>query len=274
MNHNNTITNNSSVSDKLSLDNNYMILYETKSKIPLLSKNGFWFFSVDGINYKLESAVERYLGYFMYADENDGEMAGWIRDFIAKNATPMQIDNIINKFEESHPVEYLDKINLSDIPLYADAESGLNIHIPFHCCVISKEHENELLNIIRNEKDYFYKILFWFKDFRMRYELDYSKKLGNKQDWYLTSSFLQQHGLNESLKRKREIEKKGNYFAFFCIVLFLTGILLMIYSLTASAFIMFYVSLFTCICAPLMAGALAFLITSLSSIIKKENEQT
>lgn len=183
-------------------ENKYMMIHETNCKVPLLSKKGYWAFNIKGTSYKIPSSIERYWVYLFYGEENKGEIAEWIRDYLIKNATPMQIDDVIDMFVKTHPVEQLEIFNWEQIPLYADDKLGLIIPLPYYSCTISKEQEQELLDIVRDEEDFFDSVMEWFADFREEYGLDYSKKLKDDQDYYLALNFLQQHGIGQSKKKK------------------------------------------------------------------------
>ena len=242
--------------------NNYILIKSTGLKVELKAKDGLFNITVNRKSVlQITDSIERLFVYWIYSEGSIGDVSSWLRDCWKKDITPMEIDEIITSFKKSHPAKNVDDFEFRDIPIYATEKDGLALPIPRTWCVISKEDEQELLDIvIKNKALTFLYLKNWFFNFRARYGLDFQKKVGRhvNQDEELAISFLNQHGLNFSLMSNAEIAKRSEVGAGVrAISIFITVAFLVLVIYLAAFHTFDFVIM--CICCALAVAGVVFL---------------
>ncbi|NDV64016.1 hypothetical protein [Bacteroides sp. 224] len=190
--------------------NNSFFIRATMTCVPLKADNGsFEIKSDDEILLSVSPSIERLFLFWIYAESAENKVAEWLRNCWDKNITPMKIDQIINLFKSSHPVQKLSSFPLKDTPLYATEENGIQLPLPYECCFISQKDEKELMDLIVTHKNEALEhIILWFVDFRKKYNLNYPKMVGLNIDYELAISFINQHGFSIEILNQEEITQE------------------------------------------------------------------
>lgn len=165
--------------------------------VPLLAKDNSYQISFSGYKRSYTASIERMFVYELYVNEKKGNVISWLREVDKFNVTPMVYDEFIRLFEQEHPKTFVDSYSWEEIPMQADDKYGLDLPIPFHCCTISRKHEEEIMQIIKTAGANTRKqVSDYFRRFCEEYGYDFSRKCKGKEFYWLYEAFLEQHGIN------------------------------------------------------------------------------
>ena len=176
--------------------NNYIYLQETKFKVPLLSQDGFWEFTLLGREWVMPECMER-LYIYLVIELKDYNAASEALRANDKHITVVEIDKFFRHLLISHPVKT--EVPPSDIPIIATDERPLIVpNCMGYIANMSPAQEAEVLNIIKQggfkcqEK-----LLSWFVGYVNRYGLTPRRK-GDIDIQYadLAIHFCMIHGIN------------------------------------------------------------------------------
>lgn len=175
--------------------------------VPLLAKDNSYQISFSGYKRSYTASIERMFVYELYVNEKKGNVISWLREVDKFNVTPMVYDEFIRLFEQEHPKTFVDSYSWEEIPMQADDKYGLDLPIPFHCCTISRKHEEEIMQIIKiagaNTRK---QVSDYFRRFCEEYGYDFSRKCKGKEFYWLYEAFLEQHGINMLYRPQNNVD--------------------------------------------------------------------
>jgi hypothetical protein len=208
-------------------------------------------------------SIERYFTYIIYGEQDESEIALWLRERLDKNITPMEIDRIIDRFKKSHPIQEIESLPLEETPLYATEDDGMQLPLPYGYCTISLDNEKELIYLIAEYEDYAFEYIEkWFLNYRMKYALNYPKTKNVNVEYDMALSFLNQHGFDSQILSPEEIAQEQKKYKIDTTVMVLSMLLPMLFLFRwvwVNDFLLFKKSVtLAIICGAIVGGVVVF----------------
>lgn len=199
------------------MDNNYMLLQNRNVRIPLLSKDGSWKFTINRKKWEIPLCMELLYAYHLIGAQDYAATSATLRANY-RHITPIQIEEFIQYFEKTHIVEEY-QFNMEEVPVYATDKDPLEIPTDqSYQVLLTPKQEWEVLELMKeyDNQNRRYSVRQWFRKYTERYALkprNPYQVLSHYDD--LAKNFCELHGVNidslydiEAVRKQREEKKK------------------------------------------------------------------
>lgn len=202
------------------MDNNYMLLQNRNVRIPLLSKDGSWKFTINRKKWEIPLCMELLYAYHLIGAQDYAATSATLRANY-RHITPIQIEEFIQYFEKTHPVENC-SFDINKIPVYATDKYPLCVPNCFsYDVLLTEKQEKEILDVIKkinNTEDGRGNVSRWFGEYTARYSLIPNRRSDvTFPEWDLARTFCEIHGIDfEGLfseEARKEDDRQGCLFS-------------------------------------------------------------
>lgn len=176
----------------------YIIIQKKKLKVPLLAGDGTWDVNVGEKLYCIDIFMEALFASLIF-DPWRGqlkEIRHYISDRYNKYATPVDVDNFVKTFKESHRMVHLE--DDSEVQAMGNDSKGCCIPIYKYVEAITLEEEKMLLKMVLESKEIpFEKLFHFFLGHLEEYDTCFYPKWGaNIEAETIAINFLRMHGFH------------------------------------------------------------------------------